>query len=117
MVRSMTEPTEGAAIAPTGEPDPRRWWTLAVLCTSVVLIAIDTTILNVAIPTLGRTVAQTIGELQWIFDAYTVVFAGLMLTCGALGDRYGLRRVLAAGLVVFAAGCLASAVVTTAIQT
>jgi EmrB/QacA subfamily drug resistance transporter len=113
MVRSMTELTEGAAIAPTGEPDPRRWWTLAVLCTSVVLIAIDTTILNVAIPTLGRTVAEGTGELQWIVDAYTVVFAGLLLTCGSLGDRGGRRRALVAGLVIFAAGCLASALVNT----
>jgi EmrB/QacA subfamily drug resistance transporter len=117
----MTEPTAGATsapIAPTpaAEPatDPRRWWTLAVLCTSLVLITIDTTILNVAIPTLGRTVATSTGELQWIVDAYTVVFAGLLLTCGGLGDRFGRRRALAAGLVVFAVGCLASAIVTTA---
>jgi len=103
-----------AGDAPHPESDPRRWWTLAVLCTSLVLITIDTTILNVAIPTLGRTVAGSTGELQWIVDAYTVVFAGLLLTCGALGDRYGRRRALAAGLVVFGAGCLASALVTTA---
>ena len=96
------------------EPHPRRWWTLAVLCTSLVLITIDTTILNVALPTLGRTVATSTGELQWIVDAYTVVFAGLLLTCGSLGDRFGRRRALAAGLVIFALGCLASAVVTTA---
>ena len=66
----------------------RRWWTLAVLCTSLVLITIDTTILNVAIPTLSRSLATTTGELQWIVDAYTVVFAGLLLTCGSLGDRF-----------------------------
>ena len=112
--------TQLAAEAPSGPPppmpaaDPRRWWTLAVLCTSLVLITIDTTVLNIAIPTLGRTVAESTGELQWIVDAYTVVFAGLLLTCGGLGDRFGRRRALAAGLVVFAAGCLASAVVTTA---
>jgi EmrB/QacA subfamily drug resistance transporter len=128
-VRFMTQLSAGATSEPTAatsEPtpasatadlaaDPRRWWTLAVLCTSLVLITIDTTILNVAIPTLGRTVAGTTGELQWIVDAYTVVFAGLLLTCGALGDRFGRRRALAAGLVVFAAGCLGSALVTTAV--
>lgn len=107
-------PATASPAGPVSPADPRRWWTLAVLCTSLVLITIDTTILNVAIPTLGRTVAESTGELQWIVDAYTVVFAGLLLTCGALGDRLGRRRVLAAGLVVFAAGCLASAVVTTA---
>jgi EmrB/QacA subfamily drug resistance transporter len=85
-----------------------------VLCTSLVLITIDTTILNVAIPTLGRTIAGSTGELQWIVDAYTVVFAGLLLTCGGLGDRFGRRRALAVGLVVFGLGCLASALVDTA---
>ncbi len=121
---SEEEPSAGPTSAnPASEPvsdiagpasDPRRWWTLAVLCTSLVLITIDTTILNVAIPTLGRTVAQSTGDLQWIVDAYTVVFAGLLLTCGSLGDRFGRRRALAAGLVVFGVGCLASALVTTA---
>ena len=112
----MTELTGAAAAPPTEMPaaDPRRWWTLTVLCTSVVLIAIDTTILNVAIPTLGRTVADSTGELQWIVDAYTVVFAGLLLTCGSIGDRSGRRRALTIGLVIFAAGCLASALVDTA---
>ncbi len=86
-----------------------RWMTLAVLCTSVVLITIDTTILNVAIPTLSRSLATSTGELQWIVDAYTVVFAGLLLTCGSLGDRLGRRRMLAVGLVVFGIGCAASA--------
>jgi EmrB/QacA subfamily drug resistance transporter len=86
-----------------------RWMTLAVLCTSVVLISIDTTILNVAIPTLSRSLATSTGELQWIVDAYTVVFAGLLLTCGSLGDRLGRRRMLTLGLLVFGAGCAASA--------
>ena len=89
----------------------RRWWTLAVLCTSVVVITVDTTILNVALPTLGRTLADSTGELQWIVDAYTVVFAGLLLTCGSIGDRSGRRRALTAGLLIFAAGCLGSALV------
>jgi EmrB/QacA subfamily drug resistance transporter len=87
----------------------RRWWTLAVLCTSLVLITVDTTILNVAIPTLSRSLATSTGELQWIVDAYTVVFAGLLLTCGSLGDRLGRRRMLSLGLVIFGVGCVASA--------
>jgi MFS family permease len=92
----------------------RRWWTLAVLCTSLVLITIDTTILNVAIPTLSRSLDTSTGELQWIVDAYTVVFAGLLLTCGSLGDRFGRRRILALGLLVFGLGCAASAMVDSA---
>jgi EmrB/QacA subfamily drug resistance transporter len=92
----------------------RRWWTLAVLGTSLVLITVDTTILNVAIPTLSRSLATSTGELQWIVDAYTVVFAGLLLTCGSLGDRLGRRRMLTVGLVVFGLGCAASALVDSA---
>ena len=87
---------------------PRRWWTLAALCPAIIVIAVDTTIVNVALPTLGRTIASSTGELQWIVDAYTVVFAGLLLTCGSIGDRSGRRRALTAGLLVFAAGCLGS---------
>jgi EmrB/QacA subfamily drug resistance transporter len=93
---------------------PRRWWTLAALCPAIIVITVDTTIVNVALPTLGRTIASSTGELQWIVDAYTVVFAGLLLTCGSIGDRSGRRRALTAGLVVFAAGCLGSALVGTA---
>ena len=89
--------------APAATHD-RRWWTLAVLCTSLVLITVDTTILNVAIPTLSRSLARRPGEFQWIVDAYTVVFAGLLLTCGSLGDRFGRRRILRLGLVVFGVG-------------
>jgi EmrB/QacA subfamily drug resistance transporter len=100
--------------AATRPPDDRRWWTLTVLCTSLVLITLDTTILNVAIPTLERSLDTSTGQLQWIVDAYTVVFAGLLLTCGGLGDRFGRRRALSAGLVVFGIGCLASALVTSA---
>ena len=114
-VTQLTRPTDdGTPDRPSGPADdPRRWWTLAVLCTSLVLITIDTTILNVAIPTLSRTMAGSTGELQWIVDAYTVVFAGLLLTCGGLGDRFERRQALATGLVIFGLG-LASALVDTA---
>jgi EmrB/QacA subfamily drug resistance transporter len=87
---------------------------LAVLCTSLILITLDTTILNVAIPTLERSLDTSTGQLQWIVDAYTVVFAGLLLTCGSLGDRFGRRRALGLGLAVFGVGCLGSALVTSA---
>ena len=94
-------------------PDPRRWWTLGVLCLSLIVISLDNTILNVALPTLERDVGASASQLQWIVDAYMLVFAGLLLTAGALGDRFGRRRALTFGLVVFGAGSALSAMATT----
>jgi EmrB/QacA subfamily drug resistance transporter len=92
----------------------RRWLTLLVLCMSLMVIGIDNTILNVAIPTLAKpTRAGGLGasasELQWIVDSYTIVFAGLLLTSGSLGDRFGRYRALTFGLVVFGVGSALSA--------
>jgi len=86
-----------------------RWAALAVLCLSLVVIGIDNTILNVALPTLVRELGATGSELQWTVDAYILVFAGLLLTMGALGDRFGRRRALQVGLTFFAAGSLGAA--------
>jgi len=88
----------------------RRWWTLAVLNLSLLVIGLDNTILNVAIPTLQRELAATNAELQWIIDSYVLVFAGLLLAAGALGDRFGRKLALQAGLVVFGIASVASAV-------
>ena len=87
----------------------RRWWILGVLCLSLLVIGLDNTILNVAIPTLQRDLGASTSQLQWIVDAYTLVFAGLLLTAGSLSDRYGRRSALALGLVIFGCGSLASA--------
>jgi len=80
----------------------RRWWTLAVLCLSLVVISVDNTILNVALPSIVKELGAKGSELQWIIDAYTIVFAGLLLTAGSLGDRFGRKKALTAGLVLFA---------------
>ena len=77
----------------------RRWVALGVLCTSLLAIVVDNTIVNVALPTLVRELDAELSDLQWVVDAYTLVFAGLLLLGGALGDRYGRRRMLLAGLV------------------
>ncbi len=82
----------------------RRWWTLGVLCLSLVMIIVGNTVLNVALPTLIREIDATSTELQWIVDIYALVFAGLLLTGGALGDRFGRKGALTIGLVIFAAG-------------
>jgi EmrB/QacA subfamily drug resistance transporter len=78
-----------------------RWPALGVLCLSLLAIVVDNTIVNVALPTLVRDLRADVSELQWVVDAYTLVFAGLLLLAGALGDRYGRRRTLLAGLAVF----------------
>src|SRR6266508_948449 len=92
----------------------RRWLTLLVLCISLIVIVLDNTILNVAIPTLAHPtdqggLAATASQLQWIVDAYVLVFAGLLLTAGSLGDRFGRYRCLAFGLGVFGVGSALSA--------
>ena len=87
----------------------RRWWILGVLCLSLLVIGLDNTILNVAIPTLVRDLGASNSQLQWIVDAYTLVFACLLLTAGSLSDKYGRRSALALGLVIFGFGSMASA--------
>ena len=77
---------------------------LAVLCVTLLLISLDTTVLNVALPTIVRSLGASSSQLQWMVDAYAVVFAGLLLSLGALGDRIGRKWVFMAGLVVFAGG-------------
>lgn len=81
---------------------------LVVLCVSLLVVSLDNTILNVALPDIVRSLHATSSELQWIVDAYSVVFAGLLLVAGSLGDRLGRKWVFLAGLVLFAAGSSAS---------
>ena len=88
-------------MAETSRDYERRWWTLGVLCLSLVMIVVANASLNVALPTLVRDLHASSSSLQWIVDAYSLVFAGLLLTMGALGDRYGRRLALNGGLVVF----------------
>jgi EmrB/QacA subfamily drug resistance transporter len=92
-------------------PGSRRWrWaSLSILCVTLLLVSLDLTILNVALPSIVRGLHATSSQLQWIVDAYAVAFAGLLLTLGALGDRVGRKWVFLAGLLVFAAGSAFSA--------
>jgi EmrB/QacA subfamily drug resistance transporter len=87
---------------PAGHPHRRR--ILLVLCLSLLIVVIDNTILNTALPTLARVLHAGTSSLQWITDAYTLCFAALLIPAGALGDRFGRRRSLVAGLAVFALG-------------
>jgi MFS family permease len=100
----MTDPH----VLPSDEIDPRvharRWFTLATLCLSLMIIVMDNTILNVAIPSLVKELGATNSQLQWIVDGYTLVFAGLLLTAGSLGDRFGRKLALRVGIAIFALG-------------
>lgn len=76
---------------------------------SLLVIGLDNTILNVALPTLVRELGASASQLQWMVDAYILVFAGLLLTMGAIGDRFGRKRALSAGLLLFGLGSLGAA--------
>jgi EmrB/QacA subfamily drug resistance transporter len=107
-VEASGDSLEGLRVRPLGA-DPRRWWALAVLCLSLVLITLDNTVLNVALPTLVRDLHASTSELQWIVDSYQLVFAGLLFSAGSMADRYGRKGTLSLGLVVFGSGTLAAA--------
>lgn len=81
----------------------RRWATLAVLCLAMFVTVLDGTIVNVAIPSLSVDLGATTRQLQWIVDAYLLVFTGLLLAAGGLGDRFGRKKALLVGLAAFGA--------------
>jgi EmrB/QacA subfamily drug resistance transporter len=107
-----------SSVAPPAQPaaDRRRWLILGVLCLSVFIIVVDNTIVNVALPTLARELDATTSQLQWIVDAYTLVFAGLLLAGGSLGDRFGRKGFLQAGLLAFGAFSALASIATSAEQ-
>ncbi|MFE6364794.1 MFS transporter [Streptomyces sp. NPDC057806] len=84
----------------------RRWTVLAVCCLSMFLVGLDTTIVNVGLPAIGRGLDVDTHGLEWIVDAYTLVLASLLISSGALADRFGRRRVFQCGLAVFGAASL-----------
>jgi EmrB/QacA subfamily drug resistance transporter len=86
------------------KPYARRWQALAVLSASLLVICIDNTILNVALPSLREALDLDSSQAQWVVDSYLLVFASLLLVGGTLGDRFGRRRVLFLGLIIFGAG-------------
>jgi EmrB/QacA subfamily drug resistance transporter len=85
----------------------RRWKMLTVLSVSMMIIGLDNTIVNVALPTLQRRFAASVSDLQWVVDAYLLVFAATLLTMGTLGDHYGRKRTLQGGLLLFASASTA----------
>jgi EmrB/QacA subfamily drug resistance transporter len=112
----MTQPVSPAAapgpdLAPFG-PDghPRRWAILGVLVVSLLIVVLDNTVLNIALPTIQRDLGATQSQLVWSVDSYILAFAALLFTWGVLGDRFGRKRILLVGLTVFAIGSALSSI-------
>jgi EmrB/QacA subfamily drug resistance transporter len=92
----------------------RRWWTLLVIALSVLVVVLDSTIVNIALPTLQRELGATFSDLQWMINIYIMIFAALMLTTGALGDRIGRKKMLQAGILAFGISSLFASMADTA---
>jgi DHA2 family multidrug resistance protein-like MFS transporter len=85
----------------SGEGHPKRWRVLSVLVVCLLVVVLDNTVLNIALPTIQRDLEASQAELVWAVDSYILVFASLLFTWGVLGDRWGRKRVLVIGLVIF----------------
>ncbi|WP_329620542.1 MFS transporter [Streptomyces sp. NBC_01255] len=88
--------------------NPRRWWILVVLCLSTLVLVVDSMALTVAVPSMTEDIGASAQDIQWILDSYILVFAGLLLTSGSLGDRFGRRKIMIFGLLLFGAASLAA---------
>src|ERR1700682_4016334 len=91
-----------------------RWWALAALVVSGLVIGLDSTVLITALPTLSSKLGATTSDLQWIAAAYTLTLGGLLLPGGVLGDRYGRKRLLLVGLAIFGVSSVIASQTTTA---
>jgi EmrB/QacA subfamily drug resistance transporter len=91
------------------QKNEKRWLILGVMCIVLFIISIDNTVLNLALPSIALGFNAAASQLQWVVDAYTLVFASLLITTGAMGDRFGRKRLLIAGLALFGVGSLGAA--------
>ncbi|GGU62951.1 MFS transporter [Lentzea flava] len=99
----MTSTTERVGV------HPQRWAVLGVLCLSVMVVVLDNTVLNVAIPSISTGLGASTADIQWMINAYSLALAGLLLTTGSLSDRFGRKKALLAGLALFGAGSAVAA--------
>ena len=95
--------------APIEGPDPRRWITLVIVITSIFIVVLDNSVLNVAIPTILRDFDTTLPSLEWVVTGYALTFASLLIIGGRLGDIYGHRRIFVIGAFLFGTGSLVAA--------
>ncbi|SER26393.1 drug resistance transporter, EmrB/QacA subfamily [Lentzea xinjiangensis] len=104
----MTSTTEEAGV----RPHPQRWAVLGVLCLAVMVVVLDNTVLNVAIPSISTGLGASTADIQWMINAYSLALAGLLLTTGSLSDRFGRKRALLTGLALFGVGSAVAAYAT-----
>lgn len=95
-----------AIALPTTAPDPKRWLALVVLSSSLFIIVLDNTIVNVAVPTIIRELHTDVSSLQWVISGYSLVFASLLISFGRIGDIIGRRRLFFIGAALFGIGSL-----------
>jgi len=100
------DPVLAKLIAERPDFDPRRWITLAIVITSILIVVLDNSVLNVAIPTILRDFHTTLPSLEWVVTGYALTFATLLIIGGRLGDIYGHRRVFTIGAALFGCGSL-----------
>ncbi len=103
-------PAQAPPFGPTGHP--RRWAILGVLVVSLLIVVLDNTVLNIALPTIQRDLSASQSQLVWAVDSYILAFAALLFTWGVLGDRFGRRKILLIGLTIFAIGSALSSIAT-----
>src|SRR5580658_2556247 len=96
----------------TTPPDPfaswescmeQKWWTLIAVCVGIFMLLIDITVVNVALPSIQRSLHASFSDLQWVVNAYALTLAALLLSAGSLADLFGRKRMFAIGLVIFTA--------------
>ena len=100
-------------MATESKVNSNRWIGMIFISISLIVISLDNTVLNVALPSISRDLGASASELQWIIDAYILVFAALLLTMGSLGDRNGRKRLLQIGLIIFGIGSLGATLAST----
>jgi len=105
----MTAPTPLVAGSTTATPSGRRWLVLLVMSLGTLVVFVDNTVVNTALPAISIDLGASITTLQWIVDAYVLALVGLLLLGGTLGDRYGRRLWMIIGLLVFAAASVVAA--------
>ncbi len=93
----------------------RKWWTLTAVCVAIFMLLLDITVVNVALPSVARSLGASFTDLQWVVDAYALTLAALLLTAGSLADRVGRRAIFVGGLVMFTLASLACALAPTAL--